>query len=174
METALLTAAISGLFSLATALASVWLKHYLEQHHTVPAAGAQPAAAEQRTRVQGARGLSFSRPLVILVSGFVIGVLSRALRSAIRGPVHYEALLSILLLAAICLALALDHRRARRGFWPYQLEVFALWAAFTSGWSVVHGHVWSDLLSMTIMLWLACAVVGGIVVSLTRRGARGS
>ena len=174
METALLTAVISGLFSLATALGSVWLKHYLEQHHTPPAASPRQATAEDRTRVQGARGLSYSRPLVILFSGFVIGVLSRALRSAISGPVHYETLLSVVLLAGACLALALDHRRARRGFWPYQLEVFALWAAYTSGWSVVHGYVWSDLLSSTIMLWLACAVVGGIVVVLARRGARAS
>jgi hypothetical protein len=53
----------------------------------------------------------------------------------------------------------------------YQLEVFSLWAAFLAGWSLIHRSVWSDAVFSFGMGWLACAVVGGVVVAFRRRGA---
>ena len=53
----------------------------------------------------------------------------------------------------------------------YQLEVSSLWAAFLAGWSLIHRSVWSDAGFSFGMGWLACAVVGGVVVALRRRGA---
>lgn len=174
METAVVTSLISGAFSLATAVLSVWLKQYLEERRRTVAV-AQPQAA----RVEGVevrsvpRHWNVSRPFLVLLGGFIVGVVSRTLRDVMRsGGVHYEALLSIVLLGGTCLVLALNHRKSEQGFWPYQLEVFALWAAYTSGWSLVHGHVWSDLIALTFLWWMACAFVGGLVVIVARRKGR--
>ena len=66
-------------------------------------------------------------------------------------------------------AMAIDHRRMRSSFWPYELELLALWLAWASGWSVTHGSAWSDIIVASLLWWLGCAVIGGIVVSIHTR-----
>jgi hypothetical protein len=82
---------------------------------------------------------------------------------------HFETLLSVILLTGFCYALALNQRRPRRGFWPYQLEVLALWAAYTSGWLLVHGRIWGDSIGFTFPFWIGRTFVGGLVVIVARR-----
>ena len=173
METAIVTCVISGVFSLATALGSVWLKHNLEQRDPAPVPSKRKVTGEKRVIVHYERGWSLSRPLAVLLGGFVIGIMSRILRPRLQfGRVHYEMLATLVLLAVIGILLMLIHRKSRRGFWLYQLETISLWAAFTSGWSLTHGYVWSDLLTTTAGWWLAWALAGGMfVIAFRRRGA---
>jgi hypothetical protein len=150
METAVVSAVLSGVFS----LLAVWLKHWLE--HRRP--NAQPGGV--------------GRALAVVAVGFCIGVASRVARSGIPGPMHYETLLSIALLGGICLVLAWTDGRAGRGVLPYQLEAFALWAAFDAGWSLIHGGLWSDLIITSAGFWIACAIAGGIVAAVAGRTRR--
>ncbi|RKJ99655.1 hypothetical protein CE154_008030 [Alicycliphilus denitrificans] len=108
------------------------------------------------------------RAAAIIATGGLLGAVSRGVRNWIPGPVHYEAIASLALLALVSLVLALA-RQARH--LSYQLEVFSLWAAFLAGWSLIHRSVWSDAVFSFGMGWLACAVVGGVVVAFRRRGA---
>lgn len=167
METAILTSLISGCFSLATALGSVWLKHHLESRARSVETARAPSAAKAKGS-SPSRQMSMARPLVVLLVGLVIGVVSRALRPHIMGPVHYEAIVTLGLLVAVTLALVLSHRQSSHGLWPFQLEAFSLWAAFASGWSLMHGGVWTDLIAVAVPWWLGCAVVGGAMLTWLR------
>ena len=173
METAIITSLIAGCFSLATALGTVWLKHYLETRTPsstpVQASPRPPAPPSPPT---------FGRPSAILVRatavvaiGFILGAASRVIRDAIPGPVHYEAIVSLAVLVVVSALLAFSHRRARNSMWVYQLEVFSLWAAFESGWSLVNGGIWSDALFAFGAWWLGCAVLGAVLVRARTRSA---
>lgn len=112
------------------------------------------------------------RPVGIVVGSVLFGMATRAARPLMHiGLTHYESLIAVIVLAGVVLALAIFHRR--KGYQlAFQLENLALWSGWTSGWSLIHGGVWSDLLSISIPFWLGCAVLGGVVVSLGRtRGA---
>jgi hypothetical protein len=105
------------------------------------------------------------------VVGFVMGVGSRLLRDAVHGPIHYEAIASLAVLVILSASLAASHRGARTSIWLYELEAFSLWAAFLSGWSLVHGGVWSDALVAFGAWWLGAAVVGAFIVAARARSA---
>jgi hypothetical protein len=167
METAIVTSLISGIFALATALASVWLKHHLE-HRSPPKA----SPAEAAPRQAAVRGESFSlfRSAFVLVTAFVVGALfSKYKTTGAQETMALVGLYSFIGLAFI--GLVLTHRRSLRGFWPYQLDCLALWAAFASGYSLVRGNIWSDLIFSTTMFWIAFAIVGGLIVWFTRPAA---
>ncbi len=191
VDTAVLVAVISGVFSLVSTFGSVWLKHYLEHRRdaiaaATGAAGAtrtvSPAAPSTRPMMaptasevrSAARGWGVVTPILVLVSGFIVGMVSRWVRQMISGPIHYEALVSIAVLGSVCLLLALKNRGWGRGFWLYQLEVFALWAAFTSGWSLVNAGFWSDLVGFAVACWILSAIVGGLITAIVRRKAGGA
>lgn len=167
METAIITSLIAGGFSLATALGSVWLKHHLESRRSVGEI-TSGSGAPRTDRPSSPRGMSVTRPLAVLLSGLVIGAVSRALRPHLVGQVHYEVIVAFGLLAALVFSLVLSHRQSDDGQWPFQLEVFALWAAFVSGWSLMHGGVWTDLIAVCVPWWLGCAVIGGALLKWLR------
>lgn len=168
----ILTTFITGVFSLLSALGSVWLQDRLERRR--PAPPREPAAAPQPSREKAgpppaaASGWSWRRPFLVFLGAFVFGVATRALRPVFGHGIHWESLIAILTLAAVSLWLAIDHRRGRSRFWPYQLEALALWLAWASGWSAVHGSAWSDLIVVGFLWWLGCAVVGGLVAAVGR------
>jgi hypothetical protein len=152
MTSQILTAVITGIFSLVTGLASIWLKDYLERRRSdIP---------ESRERK---RESSSSRAFLLLLFGLILGVVSRLLRGS--GPIHYETILALALLAVATLVMVLHHRQSKSGFWPFQLELISLWFAFTAGWILIHGSVWSDLLVTTGAWWIGSAFVGGIIVA---------
>lgn len=172
METAVITSLIAGVFSLATALGSVWLKHHLENRDSKPSS-TPPLSHPTRKRERPAPSLTplgslLGRAAAIITIGVTLGAISRVARNWVPGPVHYEAIASLTLLALASLVLALA-RQARH--LPYQLELFSLWAAFLTGWSIVHRSVWSDAVFSFGVGWLACAVVGVVVVAFRQRSA---
>ncbi|MDZ7780745.1 MAG: hypothetical protein U5R14_12550 [Gemmatimonadota bacterium] len=182
MDSSVAVAVISGMFSVASSLGAVFLKDYLERERRrppkdvapdrTPAAGQtpepEPPAGAAPRLVPAAR--SWARPAVIVLGSIVFGMATRAARPMFTGPTHYESLTALALLVLMSAGLAVHHRK--RGFQlTYQLEVLALWAGWTSGWSLVHGGLWSDLLAVTIPAWLGCAVLGGLITSVARSRA---
>ncbi|MHA7600469.1 hypothetical protein ACX12L_11060 [Alicycliphilus sp. T452] len=174
METAVITSLIAGVFSLATALGSVWLKHHLESRDSKPANTPSPSPlaparkGEPPAVPRRPLGLLLGRAAAVIATGVFLGAVSRGVRNWLPGPVHYEAIASLALLALVSLVLALA-RQARH--LSYQLEVFSLWAAFLAGWSLIHRSVWSDAVFSFGMGWLACAVVGSVVIASRQRNA---
>jgi hypothetical protein len=162
MGTGVLTAVVSGVFSIATGMASVWLKHYLEH---------RPLAQQPRKPKTYSPSTTWSarRPLILFLAGFFLGVTSRAIRPIVGGDVYYESIASIALLGGACVVLAWNHGRSKHGFWLYQLETLTLWAAYDCGWSAVQGGVWSELVIDTAAIWLACALVGGALTAIAGR-----
>ena len=115
----MLNTIISGVFSLAAALGSVWLKDYLERRRTEAADVSVDVTRPAKPERPATGRWSWYRPLVVFLGGFFVGVLSRWIRPMITGPVHYEALGALAVLVVVSLWLALDHRRYRRPFWPF-------------------------------------------------------
>src|SRR5262245_62051894 len=166
MDSNVLVALISGVFSVISALGAVFLKDFLDTRrlrlakpHGRTPARELPAAEVQQPQAPVvlaavSRSRSWTRPVAIVAASFVLGMATRAVRH--RGPgFHYESL-ALVLLILMTLVLSFYHRRS--GFQlSYQLEVVALWTGWASGWSLINGGVWSDLLAETIPWWLGCA-----------------
>lgn len=172
MDTEVLTTLISGICSIVSAFGSIYLRVVLKrrgQHQSQP-----PKTIEQEPEADKPSHLSssYTRPLLIVAGAWVLGNISRALRPVMYADgIHYEALLALLILVVVSCWLAFYHGRSRvpKRQLSYQLEVFALWAGYASGWSMIHGAVWSDLVAVSFAWWLGCAVVGGIVVHLVSK-----
>ena len=178
MDTQVLTTIIAGMFSLVAALGSVFLKVHLDrkkERSTVLQTSTSPEQNLHASVTHSTREVMWMRPLLIVSASWVLGNISRALRTVLNiGGVHYEAVASMVLLVATALALVVHHRShsPERGQGFYQLEVFALWAGFASGWSMVHGSAWGDLINVSVAGWLGCAIVGGIILIVLKRSAR--
>lgn len=182
METAVVTTLITGSFAMTTALGSVWLKHYLEQSRTPPSPGPAaatdpavlaapgaapaPATAAAPQAAPSRRAFAILRPILVLVIAFGVGAAFRQFKTTGTETLALVGLYSFIALAF--LGLVLNHRRSPRGIWPYQLDCLALWAAFASGYSLVHGRIWSDLIASTVAFWLGFAVLGGLIVWFSR------
>jgi hypothetical protein len=181
MDSNVLVTLISGMFSVASALGAVFLKDYLDTRRPRPLDDSQeePQSKAVPEKIQPAQvrvehsaaGKSWVLPVTIVIGSFLFGMATRALRPLITGGIHYETLAGFILLIITSLALSLYHRRRGLQF-LYQLEIFALWAGFASGWSLIHGGVWEDLLVVTVPWWLGCTLFGGLIVSF-RNAARG-
>lgn len=175
MSESTLVALISGIFSLLSALGAVFLKDYLDGRRlrtpaiAPPKPGPGTIATDELLPPPRPPGLRFlRRPVEIVVASFALGVVTRALRPMLEvDGIHYESLGAWALLVIGVVGLAVHHRK---NGWqlPYQLENLALWTGYASGWSLVHGGVWGDLLGVTIPWWMGCAIVGGLIVSIRR------
>ena len=141
-------AIIAGIFSIISALASIWLKDYLERKRTSIPSSSEKAKFRKEQKEMLAPRWNIFRPLIILFGGFFIGGMNTPFGSP--------------LLVLVSLGLALNHRH--RGFWLFQLEIFTLWAAFLSGgWAIGYPLLWS--LNYVIIYWLGCAIIGGIIAN---------
>lgn len=178
MDTSVVVALISGMFSVVSALGAVFLKDFLDTRRLQMLEVPQPQSSPderpppQERPARPTVGRSWTRPAAIVVGSFVFGMATRALRPLFPGPAHWESLVALALLILAALTLSIYHRKGAFQL-PYQLEILALWSGWASGWSLIHGGVWGDLLAVTIPWWLGCAVVGGLIVSV-RNPARGS
>ena len=126
-------------------------------------------------KIEPAREVMWMRPLLLVCASWVLGNIARTLRPVMSaGGVHYEALVSMIILFATALALVAYHRRERPGHGQrfYHLELLALWTGFTSGWSIVHGDAWDDLIGVTVTSWLVCAILGGSLLVMFQRLAK--
>ena len=168
METAILTTIISGLFSIATVLSSVWLKHYLENQQ--PRLTNSPTEPEKKTviMVQDAAESGNALEIVaIIVGGFIAGLLSRFSGLWLHSDI--VQLVPVIATIATCLWIAVRNRRRRVGILFYELEALGICTAFVSGWSLVVGRFMKGAILASGVLWIACAVVGGLVVLVANR-----
>lgn len=152
MDSQILSTVISGVFSLLTGLASIWLSNSIER----------------RTRSEHGLGKpekhhSVSRVFLIFIVGLILGAAAMVSRQYDKSPNHYGTLISLCLLIVIALFLAFNHRKSARGLWPYQLEIISLWFAYGAGFSLVMGNVWSDMVTVIVAWWLGLALAGGII-----------
>lgn len=110
------------------------------------------------------RHRSWRFPATLLSLGWAIGNVSRLARPFLKvGPVHYDALVALVLLLLISIWLVFDAslEQPRTAMIRYCLNSIAFWASFVSGWSFVHGHAWDDLLGFSLVWCAGCCVVGG-------------
>lgn len=184
MDSNVASALISGVCSIVSAFGAVYLKKYLDTKNirvTAQAYKPETHSEPERHTKQVQRPASPStgksihiywRPIFIIIGSFLFGLLTRALRSLFTGTTHWESLIALIVLLVLALIFAIFHRR--RGYQVgFQLENLAMWTGWASGWSLVHGNIWSDFLGVVIGWWLVCALVGGVVVSVGRsRGAQ--
>ena len=171
METAVVTSLIAGMFSLATALGSVWLKQYLENRSSTLSPTSPPLPLPQNEAGERRQSVSLVllRAVSIIAFGFSLGAISRFIRYQIPGRIHYEAIVSLVILVGFSLILALARRRPSGRVWQYQLELFSLWAAHLAGWSIVNQSIWTDIVGVLGIWWFGCALIGGIVAALRNR-----
>jgi hypothetical protein len=112
------------------------------------------------------------RQFVALLSlGWGSGHLSERIRPFLAvGRFHVEALAALVLLVAVSSLLlrkAVRDRTAGANA-RLQLNLFALWASYVSGWSAAHGEMWEDIVVAFGGWWLGCSVVGAMLVAAGR------
>ena len=93
-----------------------------------------------------------------MVFGLVVGAVSSYVRPMISGPVHFEAIVSLLLLVMFfVVTLVISLATARPMLWT-SVAIVLTWLAYFVGWSLVAQRMWDDMI-------VVCAT--GIVCSLT-------
>ncbi|MDK9707435.1 MAG: hypothetical protein OEL83_10330 [Desulforhopalus sp.] len=178
MDSNVASALISGICSIISAFGAVYLKEYMDARKTLSTevkptqapievlqAEVSPSSFKRNSR-------TFWRPLFIIIGSFVFGLVTRSLRPIFNSGTHWESLIALIVLILFALAISIFHRR--HGYQiGFQLENFAMWTGWASGWSLFHGSIWGDVLVVTIAWWFGCALVGGLLVSIRRnRGAQ--
>ena len=170
MDTSIATSLISGLFAVAAALGSVWLKHYLERQKE---SGNSPISHNEQ-------GSGAIRPAVILACGYLAGALYRTFKGDSGISTENAAVIGFWIFSIVSfIALTLYHRRSARGFWPYQMDTLALWTAFFPGFFFAFGNVrtdrdFFDAASTWIGFWLAFAILGGLAMVIMRPRRHGA
>ena len=131
--------------------------------------------------VLGAKNYLSARPtrvgtaLVLALIGAAMGAASasagvRGLLASVGFP--YGSLSAEIALVLTCLALAIGRARSGGEALGYQVDVLALWLPFVAAWLGVHGGYLAPFVRQAGVLYLACALVGGmLVLMLRRRGA---
>lgn len=111
---------------------------------------------------------SISRRWVVGVTlcGFVVGVASRIARDSVQGPVHYDALVALIVLAVMCVVVLIRFWRfpLAQGKRALQIALFCVWASFAMGWSVAHGGIWEDILGISAVGWIGSAIAGALAL----------
>ena len=103
------------------------------------------------------------RIAVLTVMGGIVGAVSAYVRPMISGTTHYEAMIALfVVMPAICLAAVVSHRRVpfRWAMFSLHAELAWLWIAFATAWSLVFGHIWDDMVGVTLVYWLGSATIG--------------
>ena len=90
------------------------------------------------------------RLIIVLLLALGMGIAARAIRPHLSGPVHYEALVSLVVLSAACLVLVLGLRRISywRAALVFIIEMTALWACFVIGWIIIERQLVEDLFAV--------------------------
>ena len=131
----------------------------------------------ERQRADPSRPLSwFSGPRLVALPllGWLLGVSARMVRPyASWDGLHLEMLTALIILVTGTLALLISHtrhatRELRAHHRIFQLELATIWAAFATGWSLVAGRPWGDLIGFSAAWWFGSAVVTAIVFAVVR------
>ncbi|MGA1872880.1 MAG: hypothetical protein ACMUHY_04350 [Thermoplasmatota archaeon] len=107
-------------------------------------------------------------PVLLLASFLIIGFVTRELRYELfDGPVHYETLVSGLIMIAT-LILLLVWNVVRGYFTSFQLEAFIVISSFISGWGISEDALWDDLAVSICGFWIVVAVAGSLIFMIGR------
>jgi hypothetical protein len=103
--------------------------------------------------------------------GVGLGIISRMVRPLFDYSIHWEALASIIVLAAIVAVLAVANRQLKpgRGLAMLEAETLLLWAGFAGGWSILEGRLWDDLLVVCALWCGGCGIGGAALLAVARR-----
>ena len=111
-------------------------------------------------------GIAWRKICLIGGSGLLVGVTSRLARQLVPGPIHYEAIASMVVLIALVLAVIYAFRR-----WPLHealintdLAITILWGSFFIGWTMIHGEFWGDFILLTAMSWFGSITIGSLLI----------
>ena len=148
---------ITGAFSLAAALGSVLLKHQLEHPREEPREHNEAPPA----RSVGKAG-QFLPVLSLLLAAFICG-LGTAIGKRARHP-EWSAILFFLMIVGLVGVLWRYISRDAKHHLPLQLQIFAVWAGYASGWFAIEqrADIWLDAL----LVWLISATVGAIALGI--------
>jgi hypothetical protein len=100
-------------------------------------------------------------------AGFGIGAISRWVRPSFPGPIHYEAMIALVVEIGLCVALLILHLRYRpivRATLSLEGGLAALWCGNVLGWSLVHGSLVDDLLAVDGVCWLISGIAGAVIL----------
>ena len=185
----MITTIAVGLFAVVAAIGSIWLKSYFDQNRPAEIDGqetivnpfASPAVTEftesepgpsfrKRAAELYRRGLLL--PAYLVVGSTLLGIVSRLVRPYAQiGQAHFDAMASLAILSATCLALVIHHRREPGilGHLRFQFENVVLWASFACGWSLIEGQFWEDLIILCIGSGVISSALGSIVLAILHR-----
>jgi hypothetical protein len=140
----------------------------------MPANPYQPPRSEPV--VATSSGDLFRRPKhwVIAISLFALtlGASSRLSRPYLNvNGLHWDALVSIVLLCVVSLGLLIRCYRARfiMATCYYQSGLISLWTSFVVGWCLAAGSVFAPLFQTCAMWWFGWAVIGLISFAIPHR-----
>jgi hypothetical protein len=109
-----------------------------------------------------------------MVVGAATGALTRSLAtSRVFGDPNPETTTGIVALGLFCSAMAMLTRGegAQRRF---QMINMATWTSFLSGWSLVHGGFFGDVISLSMAGLVLSASMGGLAIATRERARRQS
>lgn len=84
----------------------------------------------------------------------------------IPGNIHYESIVSGILLILLCFVMLgrvirFPYKRALVGL---QLGLFGIWMGYFLGWTMIHGEIWSEFVAVSAGMWGTSAFVGFIIL----------
>ena len=83
------------------------------------------------------------------IFGFAVGAISSYVRPMIPGPIHYEAIASLLLISLFLLIAIFTCLRTARPVQWMSLVILLTWLSHFAGWSLVAWRVWADFFAVT-------------------------
>ena len=113
----------------------------------------QSPRSTQREAIAIERNVMSPRWIVsfAIAFGFAVGAVSSYVRPMISGPVHYEAIASLLLLTLFFVSsLFICLRTARPIQWAGVVIVLT-WITFFGGWSWVAQRMWDDMAGVCVV-----------------------
>ena len=105
-------------------------------------------------------------------TGLLLGTAARLARPwCDTHGLHWEALGSLVVLCGASAAAVLRHRRhpTRRALPSLLVEAVGLWGGFTTGWSLVEGRIWEDLVGVMAAWGAGSAIVAGLMLLAVHR-----
>lgn len=116
------------------------------------------------------------RRIVVLVAAFAGGVamqfFDRTYLFEVGSRGYTVGSLFFFALFALCIWLVFVHHRSAGDSSSYQIDVLVVWLAAFSGFSLMHGGIWSDAVFGFGLSWAGSAIVGGLILAVTRSRRR--
>ena len=125
-----------------------------------------PASVENGNQVNNPRNV-IVLPLACALGGVALGVVSRKCRDLISGSVHYETLVSLVVLCVSSLLIVFVNRKAmpKSAHLLFQLENSFLWLGHALCWLVVNQSLWDDFVFFAVAMTMVTALIGSALLS---------